>query len=81
MMIAPYPQTDCESVSEYNNKHHGKAWRIVGMTWQGDVYCTRPSCTGEWPTYENDLVEGPRPVFASDEYEEMTCGECGGDLF
>ena len=80
MISAPYPQTDCESVREYNAKHVGKAWRIVAMTWQGDIYCTRETCAGTWPTYEGDLVESPYPVFSSDEYEEMACGNCGGDL-
>jgi len=71
---APYPQNDCETVAEYNRKHVGKAWTIVGMTWQGSAYCRR--CVAEWPTYEHDLVEGPTPVFASDEYDELVCDTC-----
>lgn len=80
MITAPYPQTDCESVAQYNARHVGKAWAIVGMTWQGDVYCTRETCAGTWPTYEEDVIESPHPVFSSDEYDDMVCGNCGGDL-
>lgn len=81
MISAPYPENICESVSEYNRVHGGKAWAIVGMTWQGEAYCVRDSCAREWPTYENDLVESPYPIFGTDEYRELTCGNCGGDLY
>ena len=75
---APFPQNDCESVREYNSKHIGKAWAIVGMTWQGDVFCS--DCVGDWPTYENDLIESPTPVFSSDEHDTFVCGSCYGFL-
>jgi hypothetical protein len=82
MIAAPYPQTDSETVAEYNRRHIGKAWSIVGMSWQGDIYCTRETCAGVWPTYEHDMIEGPRPVFASDEYDrDYPCGNCHGDIF
>ena len=71
---APYPQYECESVREYNRKHYGNAWAIVGMVWQGCTYCL--DCVGEWPTYEHDLVDSPSPVFRSDDYERMTCDNC-----
>lgn len=78
MITAPFPQNDCESVGEYNRKHLGKAWRIVAMTWQGEAYCA--DCVADWPTYENDLVDGPTPVFASDDYSGLVCGDCGSFL-
>lgn len=74
METAPYPERECESVRAYNGKHWGKAWRIVGMTWQGSAYCD--DCAGEWPTYEHDLIEGPEPVFASDDTDGLSCDEC-----
>jgi len=75
---APYPQYPCESVNEYNRKHGGKAWSIVGMAWEGSSYCL--ACVGEWPTYEHDMVDSPKPFFASDEYEDMTCDNCADYL-
>lgn len=80
-VVAPFPESECESVSEYNSRHIGKAWSIVAMTWNGSVYCTRATCAGDWPTYENDLVESPCPVFSSDERGDWCCDNCGGDLF
>ena len=73
---APFPQKDCESVRGYNRRHYGKAWSIVGMTWQGAAYCVKSTCAGEWPTYENDLIESPAPIFSSDEYDGMVCDHC-----
>ena len=82
MIAAPYPQTDSETVAEYNRRHVGKAWVIVAMTWQGDIYCRRDTCAGSWPTYEHDMIDGPKPVFASDEIaDDITCGACHGDIF
>ena len=85
MISAPYPvncESKSESVADYNRVHGGKAWAIVGMTWQGDVYCVRDSCAGTWPTYENDLpIDSPYPMFGTDDYRELTCGNCGGDLY
>jgi hypothetical protein len=78
MMTAPFPQNECESVTEYNNRHFGKAWAIMGMTWLGSAYCR--TCAGHWPTYDEDIIESPVPVFASDKYEDMTCDECGNHL-
>ena len=78
MVTAPYPQNDCETVGEYNRRHGHKAWAIVGMTWQGEAFCR--GCVRDWPTYENDLVDGPRPVFGSDEYDGMVCDGCGVHL-
>ena len=74
--IAPFPQKECPSVSEYNRHNYGKAWAIVGMTWQGSAYCVAAECSGDWPTYEDDLIESPMPIFASDEHEGMTCDHC-----
>lgn len=74
MIEAPYPERDCESVGQYNARHGWKAWAIVGMTWQGSAYCA--DCAREWPTYEHDLVEGPVPVFASDDSDGMACDAC-----
>ena len=74
MISAPYPQHDCETIAEYNRKHIGKAWSIVGMTWQGGAYCR--DCVSGWPTYENDLIESPNPIFSSDEFEELVCDSC-----
>jgi len=74
MISAPYPQNNCETVAEYNRKHIGKAWTIMGMTWQGSAYCR--DCVGDWPTYENDLVESPHPLFMSDDYNSHVCDSC-----
>ena len=74
MMNAPYPQNDCETVAEYNRKHGHKAWAIMGLTWQGEAFCR--SCVADWPTYENDLVESPAPVFMSDDYNTLVCDLC-----
>lgn len=71
---APYPQKDCETVREYNARHIGKAWTIVGMTWQGSAYCR--DCVAEWPTYEHDMIESPMPIFSSDDYDGLTCDTC-----
>lgn len=79
MITAPYPQKDCETVGEYNSRHWGKAWRIVGMTWQSEAYCC--DCVRDWPTYEHDLIESPVPVFASDEYGDMTCDVCNNHFW
>jgi hypothetical protein len=78
MIYAPFPEKESESVREYNSRHIGKAWAIVAMQWQGETYCA--DCAGDWPTYENDLIESPHPVFSSDEYDEMTCGYCTNHL-
>lgn len=75
MIAAPFPEKDCDTVGEYNRtRGTNKAWTIVGMTWQGEAFCR--DCVHDWPTYENDLVDGPKPVFGSDDYEDMVCGEC-----
>lgn len=76
MISAPYPEAyaNTESVGEYNRKHWAKAWEIVALTWQGEIYCAE--CVEDWPTYEHDLTESPTPVFSSDEYEGMVCGKC-----
>jgi hypothetical protein len=79
MLIPPAAQHTCETVSEYNSYAAGKAWAIVGMTYEGNAYCL--DCVKDWPTYENDDIEGPMPVFSSDEYEHMTCDLCHDGIY
>jgi hypothetical protein len=71
----------CETVAQYNMKHGEKAWGIVGMTWEGKAYCVRASCARNWSTYEHDLTDSPKPIFGTDDYRDMSCDNCNGDMY
>lgn len=60
-----------ETVLDYNSKHWGKAWFIVGMTRDGAAYCC--SCAEAWPL--NDESPNVHPVFMSDEFDGR-CDRC-----
>lgn len=63
-----------DTVREYNVAHAGKAWAIMGMTVDGDIYCA--DCAAGWPLDESPVDDSPMPVFASDDYVGMSCGKC-----
>ena len=70
-------ETDSGTVGEYNRTAYGKAWAIVGMTWEGAGYCA--ACAYFWPTYEDAWGRGeecPMPVFGSDSFGDP-CDSCG----
>lgn len=73
---APLPSAGSETVGDYNAKHPGKVWRIVGMTWDGEGFCA--DCAYDWPTWEADydMAVCPMPVFVSDSFGDP-CDACG----
>jgi hypothetical protein len=79
MLTPPKPQHLSPTVSEYNSHAYGKAYAIVAMTYNGNAYCL--NCVRDWPTYENDDIESPIPVFSSDEYGDMTCDSCHDAIY
>jgi hypothetical protein len=79
MIQYPQAQKPSQTVTEYNSISYGKAWAIIGMTWEGKAYCL--DCVCNWPTYENDDISGPIPVFSSDDYENMSCDSCRNAIY
>jgi len=62
-------------IEEYNSTCYGKAWEIVGVTFEGAAYCVE--CSGkvarrDYVTFMREHV----PVFASDEFADMSCDSC-----
>lgn len=49
-----------------------KAWEVVGSTFDGSAYCP-----AHMPNYTDRFGNEPVPVFVSDDYQGMTCAECG----
>ena len=63
-----------------------KAWAVVAYTYEADIHC--PACTvarfGPEPrdgyTVTDSEGNTPKPIFASDQDETLTCGDCGRDM-
>jgi hypothetical protein len=56
-----------------------KAWEIVCFTYDADIHCV--DCTHlRFGPVTDDLQDSEgnpvHPMFASDEYEELVCGNC-----
>jgi hypothetical protein len=62
-----------ETVGEYNSKHYGKAWYIVGVTHDGAATCS--TCAHSWPLVPA-MNEPIAPLFMSDSFD-LTCDACG----
>jgi hypothetical protein len=50
-----------------------KSWFIVALTHNGDIYCG-PCCDAMGLS---ETTPEANPVFADDDYTDMTCGSCG----
>lgn len=58
--------------SQIPRSYARKAWEVVGHTFDGSAYC--PDHTPNDITPVGDM---PAPIFVSDDYQGMTCDECG----
>jgi hypothetical protein len=68
-MTNDHSNTDIqETVGEYNSKHYGKAWYLVGVAHDGAAWCE--GCAYSWPLSTVD------PLFMSDSID-MACDACG----
>ena len=60
-----------ETVGQYNTTHAGKAWAVVGVTYEGAVFCA--NCVDDEP------LAIWHPIFATDDVE-TTCDQCSEAL-
>jgi hypothetical protein len=51
--------------------YYVKAWTVIGYTYEGSAYCLEHA----W-TEQDEYGLAPHPIFASDEYGDMSCDIC-----
>ncbi len=66
MLVSIYGETS-ETVGQYNTVHAGKAWAVIGVTYEGAVFCA--DCV-----YDEPLAIW-HPIFATDDVQ-TTCDQC-----
>jgi hypothetical protein len=57
--------------------YYMKAWTVLGHTFHGSAYCLDHTPTVR---YAQGLRDMPQPIFASDEYYDMTCDICHEEI-
>jgi hypothetical protein len=57
-----------ETVGQYNTTHAGKAWAVIGVTFEMVTFCA--DCV------HDDPLAVWFPIFASDDYDGTACDHC-----
>ena len=59
---------DSVTVEQYNTVNAGKAWAVIGVSYEGAVFCSE--CAHDEP------LAVWSPIFASDDYDGTACDHC-----